>query len=72
MKRKLALTAAIWGATVLLMALQKPIFLLYYASEAAAHSAAELWQVVWQPTPGSVQTFWRQPISWVRKCLCPL
>lgn len=47
MKRKLALTAAIWGATVLLMALQKPIFLLYYASEAAAHSAAELWQVVW-------------------------
>lgn len=47
MKKKLALLAAIWCATVLLMALQKPVFLLYYAAEAASASAAELWLVVW-------------------------
>ncbi|MBR1994597.1 MAG: sulfatase-like hydrolase/transferase [Alistipes sp.] len=47
MRRKLTLLALIWGATVLLMALQKPIFLLYYAEQAAQHSFGEWMQVIW-------------------------
>lgn len=47
MKRKLLIIAAIWVSTVLLMAVQKPVFLLYYAHEAAQSSWMEWLQVVW-------------------------
>lgn len=47
MKRKLLLTAAIWATTVVLMALQKPVFLLYYAAEASQSTFGEWMQVVW-------------------------
>ncbi len=47
MKRKLLLILALWSATVLLMAVQKPIFLLYYATEAAQSSVSEWFEVVW-------------------------
>ncbi|MBO5685965.1 MAG: LTA synthase family protein, partial [Alistipes sp.] len=47
MKRKLLLAAAIWATTVVLMALQKPVFLLYYAAEASQSTFGEWMQVVW-------------------------
>ena len=47
MKRKLLIIVAIWLSTVLLMALQKPVFLLYYAHEAAQSSWSEWLQVIW-------------------------
>ena len=47
MKRKLLLVAAIWVTTVVLMALQKPVFLLYYATEAAQSTFGEWLQVIW-------------------------
>lgn len=39
--------AAVFAASLLAMALQKPIFLLWYRAQAARASAAELAQVVW-------------------------
>lgn len=45
--RKLRFVAATFLATALLMALQKPLFLLWYASEAVEASAAELFGVIW-------------------------
>lgn len=47
MKRKLLLIVAIWVTTVLLMALQKPLFLAYYATQAAQASVGEWWLVLW-------------------------
>lgn len=47
MRRKLLLIVALWAVTVLLMAVQKPIFLAYYATEAAQASVGEWWLVVW-------------------------
>jgi len=46
-KRKLLLIVAIWVTTVLLMALQKPLFLAYYATQAAQASVGEWWLVLW-------------------------
>ena len=47
MKRKLLIIVALWLSTVVLMALQKPVFLLYYAHEAAQSSWSEWLQVIW-------------------------
>ena len=47
MKRKLLLIVALWLTTVFLMAVQKPVFLLYYATEAAQSSWSEWLQVIW-------------------------
>ncbi len=47
MFRKLFLIATVYTATVVLMALQKPLFLLWYAERAADASAAELAAVSW-------------------------
>lgn len=46
MKSKLAFVFAVFAATVVLMALQKPLFLLWYARLAADASWGELWGVV--------------------------
>ena len=46
MKKKLAFLCAVFGATLLLMALQKPVFLAYNAVEAAGASLGERWAVV--------------------------
>ena len=40
MRRKLAFLVAVFCATVLAMAVQKPVFLAYYAAEAAQVSGA--------------------------------
>jgi len=47
MFRKLTLAAASYIVTVALMALQKPLFLLWYAQRAAGSTAAELAAVSW-------------------------
>lgn len=47
MKRKLAFLFAVFIATVLLMAVQKPVFLLYNAVEASHATFAEWSAVVW-------------------------
>lgn len=47
MLRKLSLTAAVWLATVILMALQKPLFLLWHAGQDAGATAAQFAAVVW-------------------------
>ncbi len=47
MLRKLSLTTAVWLATVILMALQKPLFLLWHAGQAAGATTGELAAVVW-------------------------
>ncbi|HJC79288.1 MAG TPA: LTA synthase family protein, partial [Candidatus Alistipes merdipullorum] len=47
MLRKIIFIAALFIATVLLMALQKPLFLLWYAPLAADASASELLAVSW-------------------------
>lgn len=47
MLRKILFIAALFAATVLLMALQKPLFLLWYASQAADASVAEMLAVSW-------------------------
>lgn len=46
MKRKLLFVVALFFTTVVLMAVQKPVFLLYYAPEAARASFGEWLQVV--------------------------
>ncbi len=47
-KKKLAFVFAVFAATAGLMALQKPVFLVYYAAEAAQSSFGEWLQVVWR------------------------
>lgn len=47
MKKKIAFVVAVFAATVVLMALQKPVFLAYYASQAASAGAGGWWRVVW-------------------------
>ena len=47
MLRKILFIAALFIAMVLLMALQKPLFLLWYAPLAADASASELLAVSW-------------------------
>ncbi|WP_418992874.1 LTA synthase family protein [Alistipes sp.] len=47
MKRKIAFVVAVFAATVVLMAVQKPVFLAYYASQAAEAGAGGWWRVVW-------------------------
>ena len=47
MFRKLTLVAASWLVTVMLMALQKPLFLLWYAGRADGPAVAALPAVVW-------------------------
>lgn len=46
MKNKLTFLFAVYVATVVFMAVQKPVFLLFHASEAAAASPAEWLQVI--------------------------
>lgn len=47
MLRKILFIATLFIATVLLMALQKPLFLMWYASQAADASVAEMLAVSW-------------------------
>ena len=47
MVKKLRFLVATWLSTLVLMALQKPIFLAWYAEQAAEHSWAEYLQVIW-------------------------
>lgn len=47
MKRKLLFLAATFAATMLLMTIQKPVFLAYYAVEASKATFGEWVQVVW-------------------------
>ena len=47
MRRKLSIIAALYALTVVLMALQKPLFLAWYAERAAEATSSELWGVVW-------------------------
>ena len=44
---KIITIVALYVITLLLMALQKPIFLMWYAERAAEASASDLWGVVW-------------------------
>ena len=46
-KKKLAFVFGVFCATVLLMAVQKPVFLAYYAADAAQASAEEWFGVIW-------------------------
>jgi len=46
MGKKLRFLAATWISTLLLMAIQKPIFLLYYAAQSAEHSVGEWLEVI--------------------------
>ena len=46
-KKKIAFVVAVFCATVLLMAVQKPVFLAYYAADAAQASIGEWLGVVW-------------------------
>lgn len=46
-KKKIAFVLAVFCATVLLMAVQKPVFLAYYAADAAQASVGEWLGVVW-------------------------
>ena len=47
MRRKLFIIVALYALTVVLMALQKPLFLAWYAERAVEATSAELWGVVW-------------------------
>ena len=47
MKRNILFLAAVFAASLLLMALEKPIFLLWYHAQAAQASGSELALVVW-------------------------
>lgn len=47
MLRRLSFPAAVFAVTVGWMALQKPLFLLFYHARAASASAADWWAVVW-------------------------
>lgn len=47
MLRKILFVVATYITSTLLMALQKPLFLLWYASRATEASAADVWGVVW-------------------------
>lgn len=45
--KKFRFLFATWLSTLVLMALQKPLFLLWYAEQASEHSWGEYFQVVW-------------------------
>lgn len=47
MKNRLIFLVAVFVATVVFMALQKPVFLIFYASESAAASFGEWLRVIW-------------------------
>ncbi len=47
MKRKVTFLLAVFGVTVLLMAVQKPVFMAYNTAEATGIAAADWWRVVW-------------------------
>ena len=47
MRRKLLTIATLYALTVVLMALQKPLFLAWYAERAVEASSMDLWGVVW-------------------------
>lgn len=47
MKRKFAFLVAVFGATVVLMAVQKPLFMAFYAAEAAGAGLGGWLAVVW-------------------------
>lgn len=47
MNRKITFVLAVFAATVILMAVQKPLFLAYYAAEAARAPVADWLRVVW-------------------------
>ena len=47
MKRRLLFLLAVFAATTLLMALQKPVFLLFHAAQAAESTMAERLLVLW-------------------------
>lgn len=47
MQKRLLFPLATFCATTLVMALQKPVFLLYYASEAARYGFGDWCRVVW-------------------------
>ncbi len=47
MKKKLLFNLAVFAATVLVMAVQKPVFLAYYAVEAAQSGFADWCRVLW-------------------------
>ena len=47
MRRKLFIIVALYALTVVLMALQKPLFLAWYAERAAEASTSELLAVMW-------------------------
>lgn len=47
MKRRILFLAAVWLATVALMAIQKPLFLLFYHAEASGIGALGWWQVLY-------------------------
>src|SRR5699024_7764542 len=46
MKKRLTFLLAVYAATVAFMAVQKPVFLWFHASEAAAASAGDWWRVI--------------------------
>ena len=61
-KKKLAFVFGVFCATVLLMAVQKPVFLAYYAADAAQASAGEWLGVVGHgPTLGSTRAGYVTP-----------
>lgn len=47
MGKKIRFIVATWLSTLLLMAIQKPVFLLYYLSQTAEHSIGEWFAVLW-------------------------
>ena len=47
MIKKLRFILLTWLATYLLMALQKPLFMVWYADKAAACSLSEWFEVIW-------------------------
>lgn len=47
MAKKLRFILMTWLSTLLLMVVQKPVFMLWYASQTAQHSLSEWIQVVW-------------------------
>lgn len=47
MKKRLLFLVAVFAATIVLMAVQKPIFLLFHAAQAGGTTLTEWWQVIW-------------------------
>ena len=47
MQKRLLFPLAVFGATTLVMALQKPVFLLYYAAQASSYGFGDWCRVLW-------------------------